>query len=116
MSEEAPQPEQISRRDMLGKPRLAFNWDGGAPDKLTIGATGGYRILFEIDGIASHAGGAPEWGVSAIAIAALAIADMESERTSFPGTGARTPTRFAQFPQESSDFSCTSSVLPLRSS
>ncbi len=64
------------KRSMLGKPKLAFNWDGGAPNKLTIGATGGYRMKVEIEGIASHAGGAPEEGVSAIAIASLAIADL----------------------------------------
>ena len=28
----------------VGKPRLVFNWDGGCASKLTIGATGGYRI------------------------------------------------------------------------
>ena len=60
----------------LGNPELAFNWDGGSPSKLTIGATGGIRMEIEIEGIASHAGGAPERGVSAIAIAALAIADL----------------------------------------
>lgn len=60
----------------LGNPKLAFNWDGGAPDKLTMGATGGYRMRIEVEGIASHAGGAPEMGVSAIAIASLAIADL----------------------------------------
>ena len=27
---------------LLGKPRLAFNFDGGSPVKMTIGATGGY--------------------------------------------------------------------------
>jgi tripeptide aminopeptidase len=61
-------------KSLLGKPKLAFNWDGGSPTKLTIGATGGYRMLIEIEGVASHAGGAPEHGVSAIAIASLAIA------------------------------------------
>ena len=65
----------VSKR-LLGNPRMAFNWDGGSPAKLTIGATGGYRMTIDIRGIASHAGGAPEWGVSAIAIAALAIADL----------------------------------------
>ena len=64
------------RLGMLGKPRLAFNFDGGSPAKLTIGATGGYRIEIEITGIASHAGFAPQEGVSAIAIASLAIADL----------------------------------------
>ncbi|MCH2128574.1 MAG: M20/M25/M40 family metallo-hydrolase [Pirellulaceae bacterium] len=61
---------------LLGRPRLAFNFDGGAPDKLTIGATGGYRVEIEIQGKASHAGCAPEMGVSAIAIAGIAIADL----------------------------------------
>lgn len=60
----------------LGKPKLAFNFDGGAVEKLTIGATGGYRMDIEIDGIPSHAGVAPEKGVSAIAIASLAIASL----------------------------------------
>lgn len=62
---------------MLGKPELAFNWDGGAPEKLTVGATGAYRMRIEIEGVASHAGGAPELGVSAIAIAGMAIATLE---------------------------------------
>ncbi len=60
----------------LGKPKLAFNFDGGAVEKLTIGATGGYRMDIEIEGIPSHAGVAPEKGVSAIAIASLAIASL----------------------------------------
>ena len=62
---------------LLGRPRLAFNFDGGAPEKLTIGATGGYRMTIRIEGIPSHAGGAPEYGVSAIAIASIAIADLQ---------------------------------------
>jgi len=61
---------------MLGKPKLAFNWDGGLANRLTIGATGGYRMKIQIRGIASHAGGHPEQGVSAIAIASFAIADL----------------------------------------
>lgn len=60
----------------LGAPRLAFNWDGGNACKLTVGATGGYRIEIEVEGRASHAGGAPERGISAIAIASLAIAEL----------------------------------------
>lgn len=64
---------------LLAKPQLAFNFDGGAPDKMTIGATGGYRMTIEIEGIASHAGGAPELGVSAIAVASLAIARLHNE-------------------------------------
>ncbi|HIN95164.1 MAG TPA: M20/M25/M40 family metallo-hydrolase [Planctomycetes bacterium] len=64
-------------KGLLGNPKLAFNWDGGGATKLTIGATGGYRLRIEIDGLASHAGGAPEKGISAISIAALAIADLQ---------------------------------------
>jgi tripeptide aminopeptidase len=65
------------RKSLLGSPRLAFNWDGGSPYKVTIGATGSYRLTIEVKGIAAHAGVAPEAGVSAIAIASLAIADLE---------------------------------------
>ena len=61
---------------LLGKPTLAFNFDGRSPTSLTIGATGGHRMNIEIHGLASHAGGHPEEGVSAIAIASLAIADL----------------------------------------
>jgi tripeptide aminopeptidase len=67
------------QKGMLGKPTLAFNWDGGAAEKITIGATGGYRLQIEIEGLAAHAGGAPEQGISAIAIAALAIAQLVRE-------------------------------------
>ncbi|UUO06659.1 M20/M25/M40 family metallo-hydrolase [Blastopirellula sp. J2-11] len=59
---------------LLKKPALAFNWDGGSPTKLTIGAIGGYRMFLDVHGIASHAGVAPERGASAITIASLAIA------------------------------------------
>jgi tripeptide aminopeptidase len=65
-----------ARVGLLGKPRLAFNFDGGSPAKLSIGATGGYRMTIDVRGIASHAGGAPADGVSAIAIASLAIAEL----------------------------------------
>jgi tripeptide aminopeptidase len=61
---------------MLGRPALAFNWDGGPANRLTIGATGGYRMNIAVEGIASHAGVHPEQGVSAVAIASLAIADL----------------------------------------
>jgi len=61
----------------LGNPRLCFNWDGGAAATACIGATGAYDLEIEIAGIASHAGVRPEGGVSAIAVAALAIADLQ---------------------------------------
>jgi tripeptide aminopeptidase len=62
----------------LGKPKLAFNFDGSAPGVLKIGATGGYRMTIDIHGLAAHAGNHPEQGVSAIAIAAIAIADLNA--------------------------------------
>jgi tripeptide aminopeptidase len=60
----------------LGSPRYCFNWDGGDPQFVNIGATGDYGIEIEIHGQASHAGVHPEKGISAIAIASLAIADL----------------------------------------
>lgn len=64
---------------LLERPRLAFNFDGGSPSKLTVGATGGYRMEIDIRGIASHAGNAPQRGVSAIAVASLAIAQLHQD-------------------------------------
>ena len=64
---------------LLRKPRLAFNFDGSSPEDVTIGATGGYRMHVRISGIASHAGASPERGVSAIAIASLAIAQLHRD-------------------------------------
>ncbi len=68
------------RLGLLGRPRLAFNFDGGSSEKITIGATGGYRMTIRVEGVASHAGNAPEKGVSAVVIAALAIADLHRQR------------------------------------
>ena len=60
----------------LGNPKLSFNWDGGPPDMLVVGATGDFNMEIEVSGIASHAGAHPEDGVNAAAIASLAIADL----------------------------------------
>ncbi len=73
------QGSRAATRSLWGKPKLAFNWDGGSPTKLTIGATGGYRMTITVDGIASHAGGAPQHGVSAVAIASIAIANLHQQ-------------------------------------
>jgi tripeptide aminopeptidase len=62
----------------LGNPKLCFNWDGGDPSTACIGATGDYNLEIDIEGIASHAGVHPEHGVSAIAIASRAIADLHA--------------------------------------
>lgn len=69
---------QHARLAKLNKPKLAFNWDGGPAEKVTIGATGAYRMRIELRGLASHAGGAPEHGISAVTIAGLAIADLQN--------------------------------------
>ena len=60
-----------------GKIDRAFNFDGGAIEKVTIGATGGERIEIVLRGTAAHAGVAPEKGASAIVMAARAIADLD---------------------------------------
>ena len=72
------QGSRFATTSLFGNPRLAFNWDGGQPAKMTIGATGGYRMVIDVSGVAAHAGVCPERGVSAIAIAALAIADLQA--------------------------------------
>lgn len=64
---------------LLGKPKLGFNFDGGPSYKVTIGATGAQRMRIHILGQASHAGVAPQEGVSAIAVAGLAIARLQQE-------------------------------------
>ncbi len=70
---------RFGQHGLLGKPRLAFNFDGGAVEKVTIGATGGYRMQIHVHGIPSHAGVHPEDGVSAITIASLAIAQLHQD-------------------------------------
>lgn len=67
---------RFANLNKLGGPKLCFNWDGSAPNIATIGATGDYVMHIDIEGIASHAGVHPERGVSAAAIASLAIADL----------------------------------------
>lgn len=66
-------------RSALGRCRYAFNWDGGAANKLTIGATGAYRLRIGVEGVASHAGNAPEQGISAITVASLAITRLHQD-------------------------------------
>lgn len=68
----------VSQR-MLGAPKLCFNWDGGDPSDVCTGATGDYAMRIEITGVPSHAGVHPELGVSAAAIAGIAIADLAEQ-------------------------------------
>lgn len=63
----------------LGAVDLAVNFDGGTVEKLTIGATGGERMLITIRGLASHAGIAPEAGVNASTIFAIAAEKLHHE-------------------------------------
>jgi tripeptide aminopeptidase len=60
----------------LGRPKLCFNWDGGAPNGVVLGATGADHLDITVHGLASHAGAHPEDGISAVAIAGRAIADL----------------------------------------
>jgi tripeptide aminopeptidase len=68
-----------ARLGLLGRPQMAFNFDGGSAEKVTIGATGGYRMEIHVRGRASHAGVVPEQGINAITIASLAIAQLHRE-------------------------------------
>jgi tripeptide aminopeptidase len=63
--------------DLLQRPALAFNFDGAAA-KLTVGASGAYRIDVEVSGVAAHAGLRPQEGVHAVAAAAKAIAALHA--------------------------------------
>lgn len=60
----------------LGCPVEGFNFDGSSPAEVTVGAVGAERWDAEIEGRASHAGVHPERGISATAVAALALAEV----------------------------------------
>ena len=62
----------------LGNPSMAFNYDGGSASNVIVGAVGADRWEVEIFGRASHAGVAPERGISATMILALALADVKA--------------------------------------
>ncbi|WP_182865096.1 M20/M25/M40 family metallo-hydrolase [Rhodopirellula sp. JC639] len=63
---------------LIGHVDRAFNFDGGAIEKVTTGAIGGERAEITLTGIPAHAGAAPEKGASAIVMAAKAIADLDA--------------------------------------
>jgi len=65
------------RPEHLGKPAMAFNFDGGSPEELTIGATGAMRMELEVHGVAAHAGTHPEKGISAVAMFARAVDELD---------------------------------------
>ncbi len=60
----------------LGDVSMCFNVDGRAPQQMTLGAVGADRWEVEIIGKAAHAGVHPEQGISATAVAALALAEV----------------------------------------
>jgi tripeptide aminopeptidase len=62
----------------LGSPVMAFNYDGGSANNVVVGAVGADRWEVEILGRASHAGGAPERGISSTMIMSLALADLQA--------------------------------------
>lgn len=62
----------------LGDPKIAFNYDGRYANGVTIGAVGADRWEVELTGRASHAGGAPERGISATMILAEALTDVRA--------------------------------------
>jgi tripeptide aminopeptidase len=64
--------------DALGPVKMCFNYDGGSAANVIVGAVGADRWEVEIFGRASHAGTAPERGVSATMIMSLALAEVES--------------------------------------
>ncbi|MGJ4931297.1 M20/M25/M40 family metallo-hydrolase [Bradyrhizobium sp. HKCCYLS2038] len=64
--------------DELGAPVMAFNFDGSSASSVTIGAVGADHWQVEIFGRASHAGVAPERGISATMILALALAEVRA--------------------------------------
>jgi tripeptide aminopeptidase len=63
----------VERKGLLD-PVMGFNVDGGSPRQVTVGAVGAERWQVEIYGRASHAGVHPEQGISATAVASLALA------------------------------------------
>ncbi len=65
-------------KDALGPVKMAFNYDGGSASSVGIGAVGADRWEVELHGRASHAGAAPERGISATMILALALADLKA--------------------------------------
>jgi tripeptide aminopeptidase len=57
-------------------PAVGFNFDGRSASDVIVGAIGADRWEVDIVGRASHAGVSPERGISATAVASLAIADV----------------------------------------
>jgi tripeptide aminopeptidase len=63
----------------LGGAKFGFNFDGRSAGDVIIGAVGADRWEVELIGKASHAGVAPERGISSTMILALALADVRAD-------------------------------------
>lgn len=63
----------------LGGVVMGFNVDGKQPHEFTVGAVGAERWEVEITGKASHAGVAPQEGISATMVASLALAEIQKK-------------------------------------
>ncbi len=61
---------------VLGQPDAGFNFDGRSAADVIIGAIGADRWTVDVEGQAAHAGVAPERGISATMILALAMAEV----------------------------------------
>ncbi len=61
---------------VLGGPAMGFNFDGRNAADVIVGAIGADRWTVDVKGKASHAGVAPERGISASMIVALAMAEV----------------------------------------
>jgi tripeptide aminopeptidase len=61
---------------ILGQPVVGFNFDGRSAADVIIGAIGADRWTVDIEGQAAHAGVAPERGISATMILALAMTEV----------------------------------------
>lgn len=62
----------------LGSPVMGFNFDGRSAADVIVGAIGADRWTVDIQGKASHAGVAPEKGISATMVLALAMAEVHA--------------------------------------
>jgi tripeptide aminopeptidase len=62
----------------LGGPVMGFNFDGRSAADVIVGAIGADRWSVDIHGKASHAGVAPEKGISATMVLALAMAEVHA--------------------------------------
>jgi tripeptide aminopeptidase len=64
-------------KDDIQNPVMAFNYDGGSASNVVVGAVGADKWEVEIFGRASHAGVAPERGISSTMILSLALAEVQ---------------------------------------